>query len=124
MPSGCRKRGVLVSVCYNYGFSTRVPVSSRGQDTWFSATGPGFESPYRYQKLPNPRVHIPRRVGVGYAPDVTRSPIRAVYDSGPPVTTGNVSSDRPSGKIGRLSVHLGTAGGNISEIRLLRGASS
>jgi hypothetical protein len=24
-------------------------VSSRGQDTWFSATGPGFESPYRYQ---------------------------------------------------------------------------
>ena len=25
-----------------------VPVSSRGQDTWFSATGPGFESPYRY----------------------------------------------------------------------------
>src|SRR4026209_2139049 len=26
-----------------------VPVSSRGQDTWFSATGPGFESPYRYQ---------------------------------------------------------------------------
>ena len=26
----------------------RVPVSSRGQDTWFSATGPGFESPYRY----------------------------------------------------------------------------
>src|SRR3954464_9209364 len=27
----------------------RVPVSSRGQDTWFSATGPGFESPYRYQ---------------------------------------------------------------------------
>ncbi len=29
-----------------------VPVSSRGQDTWFSATGPGFESPYRYQLLP------------------------------------------------------------------------
>jgi Family of unknown function (DUF695) len=28
---------------------SRVPVSSRGQDTWFSATGPGFESPYRYQ---------------------------------------------------------------------------
>src|SRR6516162_5499939 len=27
----------------------RVAVSSRGQDTWFSATGPGFESPYRYQ---------------------------------------------------------------------------
>src|SRR6476619_7230203 len=27
-----------------------VPVSSRGQDTWFSATGPGFESPYRYQR--------------------------------------------------------------------------
>ena len=26
-----------------------MPVSSRGQDTWFSATGPGFESPYRYQ---------------------------------------------------------------------------
>ena len=26
-----------------------LPVSSRGQDTWFSATGPGFESPYRYQ---------------------------------------------------------------------------
>ena len=25
------------------------PVSSRGQDTWFSATGPGFESPYGYQ---------------------------------------------------------------------------
>src|SRR5438045_1108525 len=25
-----------------------VPVSSRGQDTWFSATGPGFDSPYRY----------------------------------------------------------------------------
>jgi hypothetical protein len=29
-----------------------VAVSSRGQDTWFSATGPGFESPYRYQ-IPN-----------------------------------------------------------------------
>src|SRR5207247_11091501 len=27
----------------------RAAVSSRGQDTWFSATGPGFESPYRYQ---------------------------------------------------------------------------
>ena len=26
-----------------------VAVSSRGQDTWFSATGPGFDSPYRYQ---------------------------------------------------------------------------
>ena len=26
----------------------RVAVSSRGQDTWFSATGPGFDSPYRY----------------------------------------------------------------------------
>ena len=26
-----------------------MAVSSRGQDTWFSATGPGFESPYRYQ---------------------------------------------------------------------------
>ena len=26
-----------------------VPVSSRGQDTWFSATGPGFESRKRYQ---------------------------------------------------------------------------
>ena len=25
-----------------------MAVSSRGQDTWFSATGPGFESPYRY----------------------------------------------------------------------------
>jgi hypothetical protein len=30
-------------------FARPVPVSSRGQDTWFSATGPGFESPYRYQ---------------------------------------------------------------------------
>src|SRR5436190_19926325 len=29
-----------------------LAVSSRGQDTWFSATGPGFESPYRYQRLP------------------------------------------------------------------------
>jgi hypothetical protein len=29
-------------------FASPVPVSSRGQDTWFSATGPGFESPYRY----------------------------------------------------------------------------
>src|SRR6187399_3044659 len=29
-------------------FLRYVPVSSRGQDTWFSATGPGFESPYRY----------------------------------------------------------------------------
>src|SRR6266496_3819307 len=28
-----------------------MAVSSRGQDTWFSATGPGFESPYRYQKI-------------------------------------------------------------------------
>jgi hypothetical protein len=26
----------------------RLAVSSRGQDTWFSATGPGFDSPYRY----------------------------------------------------------------------------
>jgi hypothetical protein len=35
---------------YHQGFLlARVPVSSRGQDTWFSATGPGFESPYRYQ---------------------------------------------------------------------------
>ena len=25
-----------------------MAVSSRGQDTWFSATGPGFDSPYRY----------------------------------------------------------------------------
>jgi hypothetical protein len=31
------------------GSCASVPVSSRGQDTWFSATGPGFESPYRYQ---------------------------------------------------------------------------
>src|SRR4029450_9078226 len=31
-------------------FAQRVAVSSRGQDTWFSATGPGFESPYRYHK--------------------------------------------------------------------------
>src|SRR5262249_44555768 len=31
----------------------RVAVSSRGQDTWFSATGPGFESPYRYHKRCN-----------------------------------------------------------------------
>ena len=29
-------------------FFLDLPVSSRGQDTWFSATGPGFESPYRY----------------------------------------------------------------------------
>src|SRR5687767_6716192 len=35
--------------------SSLGPVSSRGQDTWFSATGPGFESPYRYQ--PSLRVH-------------------------------------------------------------------
>ena len=34
---------------------TRTPVSSRGQDTWFSATGPGFDSPYRYQPPPNAR---------------------------------------------------------------------
>ncbi len=34
--------------CYVSKFLPRVPVSSRGQDTWFSATGPGFESPYRY----------------------------------------------------------------------------
>ena len=27
------------------GASRLEPVSSRGQDTWFSATGPGFESP-------------------------------------------------------------------------------
>ena len=33
-------------------FAPCVPVSSRGQDTWFSATGPGFESPYRYQPSP------------------------------------------------------------------------
>ena len=32
--------------------TSQVPVSSRGQDTWFSATGPGFESPYRYQPSP------------------------------------------------------------------------
>ena len=30
------------------GNRSPAPVSSRGQDTWFSATGPGFESPYRY----------------------------------------------------------------------------
>ena len=30
-------------------------VSSRGQDTWFSATGPGFESPYRYHIPTNKR---------------------------------------------------------------------
>ena len=35
------------------GFPSDVPVSSRGQDTWFSATGPGFESPYRYQPSRN-----------------------------------------------------------------------
>jgi hypothetical protein len=36
-------------ICYNRWFAPlSVPVSSRGQDTWFSATGPGFESPYRY----------------------------------------------------------------------------
>ena len=28
-----------------------VAVSSRGQDTWFSATGPGFDSPYRYHSV-------------------------------------------------------------------------
>ena len=31
-----------------------MAVSSRGQDTWFSATGPGFDSPYRYQIQPLP----------------------------------------------------------------------
>jgi hypothetical protein len=31
------------------GSGRQVAVSSRGQDTWFSATGPGFDSPYRYQ---------------------------------------------------------------------------
>ena len=36
------------------------PLSSRGQDTWFSATGPGFESPYRY----HPR-SIPERAAQG-----------------------------------------------------------
>ena len=38
---------VAAGICYDEGFLS-VPVSSRGQDTWFSATGPGFESPYRY----------------------------------------------------------------------------
>jgi hypothetical protein len=37
----------LKGPCYTWKFP-EVPVSSRGQDTWFSATGPGFESPYRY----------------------------------------------------------------------------
>ena len=39
---------VAAGICYDESFLS-VPVSSRGQDTWFSATGPGFESPYRYQ---------------------------------------------------------------------------
>src|SRR5687768_14052203 len=37
------------------------PVSSRGQDTWFSATGPGFESPYRYHHLLQPAIRCPTR---------------------------------------------------------------
>src|SRR4030095_15734419 len=31
-------------------FAQRGAVSSRGRARWFSATGPGFESPYRYHK--------------------------------------------------------------------------
>ena len=37
-----------------------MPVSSRGQDTWFSATGPGFESPYRYHQSWNTRLAADR----------------------------------------------------------------
>jgi adenylate cyclase len=37
-----------------------VPVSSRGQDTWFSATGPGFESPYRYHRIRDRQVPLLR----------------------------------------------------------------
>ena len=39
-----------------------MPVSSRGQDTWFSATGPGFESPYRYHQS----------WLIGFTPDTSR----------------------------------------------------
>jgi hypothetical protein len=52
---GCRKSAGLRGLTSNgraryIGRSNRFgAVSSRGQDTWFSATGPGFESPYRYQ---------------------------------------------------------------------------
>ena len=41
-------RSVVFGLWY-YQRLRQTPVSSRGQDTWFSATGPGFESPYRYQ---------------------------------------------------------------------------
>ena len=57
-----------------FRFEPHEPVSSRGQDTWFSATGPGFESPYRYQpslithaKVAHRSSHECRRAKVGLA---------------------------------------------------------
>ncbi len=45
-----------------------VPVSSRGQDTWFSATGPGFESPYRYQPSLTTHAKVAHRSSQGIHP--------------------------------------------------------
>ena len=52
----CARRGRAGQSC--------APVSSRGQDTWFSATGPGFESPYRYQTQVPKWKGVPIKAGV------------------------------------------------------------
>ena len=46
-----------------------MPVSSRGQDTWFSATGPGFDSPYRY--------HLSKAQALNDFPPIHRRELRA-----------------------------------------------
>ncbi len=43
------EHGLNCTSLLNLWFASGGAVSSRAQDTWFSATGPGFESPYRYQ---------------------------------------------------------------------------
>ena len=57
-----------------------LPVSSRGQDTWFSATGPGFESPYRYQFSYSSRKTLQKRCLHAKAhPRIAEAPEAAMF---------------------------------------------
>ena len=99
----------------------RVAVSSRGQDTWFSATGPGFESPYRYQKsIPrNPRLGSHRLGAHGIRHRPRRSP-------GQYLATDRDWADRPGPTRARLSTinRPRELVGSVCTCELLMGASA
>ncbi len=50
-----------------------APSSSPAQDTWFSAMGQGFESPWGYQTLPGARL-LPKGGGRASGPFLNPAP--------------------------------------------------